>query len=205
MKKSYTTIAIMGGGLVKDKKSIWRTTNFDEGDDFGISGDRLRVFAAWYLYRENPAIRIIVLGGKGQLAKIHDAVPVSEAMRCEMLALGIPKEKITIETRSGSTYQQLQALKRIMEGAEWGKVSLISNRYHLPRISAMIVIDKELNQKYEAKTLLLEAAEDIVIRSEPHRWEAIIKKAYKSKAMKERIALEQKGVRQIQDGTYVFQ
>jgi len=55
MDKIEQAIYILGGGLKKEADGKWRTTNYDEpGDNFGISGDRLRVVAAGYLYKNNP-------------------------------------------------------------------------------------------------------------------------------------------------------
>src|SRR3989344_4629711 len=102
MEKKINAIVVLGGSLKKEN-NVWRTTNFNEGDNFGSLGDRLRVVSAHYLYQKNPDTIIIVLGGRGKLTGIQDSPPVSEVIKSELVAFGVPKEKIVIETKSGNT------------------------------------------------------------------------------------------------------
>jgi len=102
-----TAIVILGGGLKKDADGRWRTTNYDEsGDNFGVSGDRLRVVAANYLYKNNQEQLIIASGGKGQLKNIPGAPAVSEVLKRELIELGVPEEKI-IEENNCARYGRL--------------------------------------------------------------------------------------------------
>ncbi|MDD5431155.1 MAG: YdcF family protein [Candidatus Pacebacteria bacterium] len=188
------------------KNGKWRTTNFNEGDNFGVSGDRLRVIAAGFLYKEKPERLIIVSGGKGQLKGILPGkMTLASVIKDELAEIGVPAEKIIKEEKSGNTYQQLKVLLRISRKANFGKIMLISNRCHLPRIKAMIKFRKDLNglKKILGGKLKLVSAESVVVRKEP-KLKKIIKSAYASRAMKERMALERKGIRDIKAGTYSF-
>ncbi len=52
---------------------------------------------------------------------------------------------------------------------------------------------------------MLREAEAILIASDPEIWKAPIDATYQSTAMSERIAREERGMRQIRDGTYLFE
>ncbi|MFH0923775.1 MAG: YdcF family protein [Candidatus Falkowbacteria bacterium] len=193
-------IIIIGGGLVKEKGK-WRTTNFNEGDNFAVQGDRLRVAAADYIFKNNPEQILIALGGKGQYENIPNVPTVAEVIKRELVEIGVPVEKIIKEDQSGNTWQQLQELKKIIVGKKLENVIIISNEYHLPRIKAMVEKDLELNKMLDAAKIKLQSAEEIIIEHEPDQKKKI-ESVYKSKAMRERIALEQKGVIDIKKGRY---
>lgn len=200
MQKEKNVIAIIGGGLKKENGK-WRTTNFNEGDNFAVQGDRLRVVASSYFYKNNPDLLMIVLGGKGQYKDIPNAPTVASIIKKELVKLGVLAEKIIKEEQSGNTWQQLQELKNVIAEQELVDVIVISNEYHLPRIKAMIEKDIDLKKMYEDGKIKLQSAEEVVIKYEPEQKKEI-ERVYQSKAMQERIALEQKGVRDIKEGRY---
>jgi DNA-binding protein len=206
MEKNKEAIVILGGSLIKDNNK-WRTTNFNEGDNFGLSGDRLRVVAASYLYRKGANQLFIALGGKGQLKNIPKAVPVAKIIRQELIELDVPKGKIIIEVKSGNTYQQLRALQIIIKEKKLPNVVIISNKHHFPRLKAMIEYNPALlalKRMLYSSQINFKSAEEIVMKYQPKIFGKIISRAYKSRAMKERIKLEQRGVKQIKNGTYKF-
>lgn len=196
------TIVILGGSIVKDNNQ-WRTTNFSEKDNFGATGDRLRIIAAKYLYK-NSENQIIVLGGMGQLKGMVDAQPVSKIIKNELIELGLPKEKIIIEEKSSNTYEQLQELKSIVRAHNITKLEIISNKYHLPRVETLIKMDSDLLKMLNLDKIKLVSAEEICLEHDPKRWQEEINKAYESEAMQERIKLEEKGIKQLKEGTYNF-
>lgn len=195
-------IAIMGGGLIKEGGK-WRTTNFNEGDEHGALGDRLRVVAGAILHKNNPDLILIALGGKGQLEKNPDALPVSEVIKKELMELGVGERNIITENKSGASYQQLLNLKEIVDppagGNKFGNIKIISNKYHLPRIKAMMEI---IPPAGGLKNMELLAAEDVLLKYDSENWKDIIENAYNSAGMKDRIKLEEKGVRDIKEGMY---
>ncbi len=205
-KNFKAAIFIMGGGLVNES-GIWRTTNYDEGDNFGVSGDRAIVEATGLLYKEEPEVILILLGGKGQYKEIADAPYVSAVIKKELMELGVPAQNIIEETNSVNTFQQLKNLQEILRRNPFGKVSVISNRHSLPRIQAMIEYKDELEklkEVFDISRLTLVSAEEILLDRQPDIWRNIIEDVYTNEAMKKRIALEEQGVRQIKDGTYKF-
>ncbi len=195
---STSAVIILGGGLIKDDNG-WRTTNFSEGDNFGALGDRLRVEAANYLYRDNPETLIIASGGKGQLREITDAPNVSVVIKKELIELGVPAENIIEEFESDSTYQQLLKIKALRATMNLNNACVISNGYHLPRIQEMINASPELKELADLKLI---SAEEILLNHERKRWEKTIQEAYQSEAMKTRIEAENRGIADLREGKY---
>ncbi|MFA6551009.1 MAG: YdcF family protein [Patescibacteria group bacterium] len=198
MKKEI--VAVLGGCPIKDNNR-WRTTNFNEGDEAGVLGDRLRVEAAFVWYQKYK-VKILAIGGRGQLKNIPGSPAVAAVIKKELVDLGVPANFIKEEKKSGRTYSQLQALKKIIERCQLTKVTVISNRYHLPRIKAMLRQDNGLKSMLNKKKINLQSAEQILIAADKKKWKKIIDHAYLSDKMKLRIALERQGVRQIKAGTY---
>jgi len=207
--KKIRAIVILGGAMVKEGNK-WRTTNFNEGDNFGIQGDRLRVEAGRYLFKDNKKssdFLIVVSGGKGQLEAIPDAPTLAELLSQELMELGVDPKIILAEKQSANTYQQLKELAGLVSQNRFLKLEIISNEYHLPRIEAMIECApglENLKLMFSAGDLILESAEKIVLNHERPKWESIIKNAYQSEAMQARIHLEEQGVNQIRSGSYRF-
>src|SRR3990167_7826314 len=199
-KKQYkTAIFLMGGGLVNDA-GVWRTTNYDEGDKFGIIGDRAVVVAAGFLYQDEPEQLCVAAGGRGQDQDIKDAPPVSAVLKQELIKLGVLNEDIMEENNSGNTYQQLRELQNIWQAKNFTQAALISNQHGLARIEAMIEYKIELahfKDLLRVGRLKLLSAEEILLERAPAEWGGKIKRAYASEAMKKRIALEERGARQI--------
>ena len=202
--ESPDVVFVLGGGLMKEN-GAWRTTRFDEGDTHGALGDSLRVAAAAALFHKEPSARIIAIGGKGQYAKVPDAPPVSRVIKDELVSLGVPGGIIETEESSGTTWQQLRAVKRFIAGLPPTGLCIVSNRYHIPRVKAMAEADWELLRLLETGTLTLVSAEEVLLDHDRIAWEETINTAYKTDAMRRRIQLEEEGVRQIHEGTYHFE
>jgi len=194
-------IFILGGAL-NQVGGRWRTTGFQDGDEFGVTGDRLRVIAAEYLYQDNPDLKIIVSGGRGQYQGRSEMPTIAEVLKQELIERGVPSGNIILEDKSGNTWEQLQALKSLLAQKKINDVAIISNEYHLPRIKAMIEnLDLGLAQMLQENKIKLLAAEQVLVERKPE-WKKEIDEAYQLPGMAERIALEKKGVRDIQEGKY---
>lgn len=200
------TIVVLGGALVKDRCGHWRTTNYYEGDNFGICGSRLRVIAAGFLYKDNQRQSVIVSGGKGQLKDVLPGkITLASVIKEELVRIGIPAKNIIKEEKSGNTYQQLKELQKIIKTGVFKNIIIISNKYHLPRLRAMIKYAGDLRvlkKMFNLSKLKIKSAEEIAIKYKPKIWGGIIGRIYKSRELKERIKSEKQGAEQIKNGTY---
>lgn len=200
------TVAVFGGGMIRDEHGKWRTTRFEEtGDNFGVMGDYIRVLAAKEIYKKNQKVTIITIGSKGQFSHIPDAPALAKLLKQELIAYGIPENAVIEEKNGGNTYQQIIAIAELIKNSSFKKCGLISNRYHLPRIRAMIEHNETLKKSLNPDTIIYLCAEDILIELDhQNNWKEMLEKVYESKAMKERIALEDKGVKEIVEGRYRY-
>lgn len=205
MKNSrFDIYIIVLGGALKKTPTGWRTTNFQEnGDLFGVAGDRLRVLAAAELYKSlaSENVYIIASGGKGQLKHLNGPF-LSCVLKKELVEAGIPLRAIVEESKSNNTYEQLKESSKVLKKRNNKNAILISNKYHFPRIKAFIESDKNL--KNRLNKLQFKSAEEILIKANAKKWEQFLKKVYASHDMKIRIQSEQRGIKQIKNGTYDF-
>lgn len=196
-------IVVFSGGLIKDLSDQWRTTAYvDQGDKFGLDGHRLRLAAAALLWRDEPAAIIVVSGGRGQNQNVPDAPAASMVAKRELLALGVPSEKIFEENRSQNTYDQIVELRKIFSEHRPGTISVVSNDYHRPRIKAMIELADDLRRLFESGRIVLVGADSFLLERDPLNWREVIEKAQTSEAMKQRILLEEKGIADLKKGVY---
>lgn len=193
-------LIVLGGGLVKEPNGNWRTTNFNEaGDEYGELGDRLRVVAASYLAKDNPDLKLIVSGGKGQLTEIPGCPTLSVVLKKELIELGVIKENILEESTAYNTYRQLKNSLALVKKSGFHRAGMISNEYHLPRIAALL----EHIPRPDVGVELI-SAEKILLDRASGNWKQHIQEAYASEEMKKRVALEQKGIRDLREGKYKF-
>ncbi|WP_051624066.1 YdcF family protein [Clostridium akagii] len=85
------------------------------------------------VYKEGYGKYIIVSGGKGPGEDITEAM----AMKNFLLAKGIDKNKIIMEERSRNTMENLTFSKKVMESKGFKTAVVVSNKYHLKRVSLM--------------------------------------------------------------------
>jgi len=203
--------------MKKGSDGKWRTLmSLDEGDDFGASCDRLRVVAANYLYQDNPNLLIVASGGRGQFRDIPDSPPVAAIVKKELIEMGVPEKAILEEAGSNNTFEQLKEIKKLVAQEKFGKIGILSNEWHLPRIKAMVENFPELKDigvlcQITRSTRDISGilpvidflpAEDILLKYDREKWREIIDSIRASEEIKKRIGTEQKGVGDIKAGRY---
>ncbi|TSC60936.1 MAG: hypothetical protein G01um1014107_184 [Parcubacteria group bacterium Gr01-1014_107] len=199
-----TAIAVLGGGLVREGET-WKTINLGQGgDDFALSDDRWRVDAAFEIWRELPGSLIIASGGKGQLKDIPDAPTVSEVIKRELIELGVPGAVILEENRGGNTFEQLREVAVLALKNSFSDLRILSNEWHLPRVKAMLDFAPGLKETFSTLKPSLVSAEEVLLKSSPKHWQARILEARENPEMRKRVALEKRGVEEIQRGTYKY-
>ncbi|WP_101757484.1 YdcF family protein [Oceanicoccus sp. KOV_DT_Chl] len=94
-------------------------------DDFS-----LRLQHCWQLWQQHSA-EIYLLGGSRNAATITEA----QAGKNWLEKQGVPSSQITLEQRSKHSLENLWQLRALVTAEQ--KLVLVSNRYHLPRLSLM--------------------------------------------------------------------
>ena len=199
-KVQPNVVAVLAGS-VKKQGAKWVSTALTEGDDeYGAPGQSLRVEAAALLAHKYPHALLVPSGGRGY--ESHDMTQplLSEVMRDELLERGIRKQRIVLEKSSNSTFQQLEAIQKMLIDRTWKQVLIVTNRWHVPRVEAMLVT--RFSDMADAVKVV--AAEEILIENSPEKWKSAIDKAYRSEFLKRRITHEEEGIRRIRDGSYHY-
>ncbi|MEG2338666.1 MAG: YdcF family protein [Clostridium sp.] len=83
------------------------------------------------LYKKGYGSKIILSGGQGSGENISEA----EAMRRFFVKNNVSEKDLIIEDKSTSTYENLKYSKEFMEKEGIEKVVIVSNGYHLLRVS----------------------------------------------------------------------
>lgn len=204
--KTPDAVVVLAAGIKQDAKGSWVSTDLSFADDKrGAPGGKLRVLAGAALATHYSTAVIVTGGGKGYDARKNapDNRPLLAEILCnELIARGIPKERIVLERKSNTTYQELQELEKLAFRRRWGRIVVVTSRYHLDRVRAMI----EAKFTRFSQNAILEpvSAEDTLIANDRARWEALIEKEYASAYMRARRAREERSIEQIHSGVYQF-
>ncbi|MEK7121530.1 MAG: YdcF family protein [Patescibacteria group bacterium] len=193
MKQTKRTIVIFGGLMKKKSNGTWKTEDFNY----------LRVLAGYYLYQDmkkGKNVKLIVSGGRGIYDKIPNVPAVATVMKKELIQLGLSAKEILEKNKTASTYQELVWLTKLLN-KNTGKIIVISNNYHLPRIKVMVSVIPEL--KKLKKNLTLASAEKISMKYNKNLKNKIEKMARSSKMIKT-VLLEKEGIKALKSGQYKF-
>ncbi len=104
-----------------------------------LSGERLdalgaaRAAAAARCWHDGRAPVILATGGTVS----PGTIPEGEALRRELVGLGVQGESILVEVGSHSTLENLRAAHAIMRTRGWQRALVVSNRFHLRRASKL--------------------------------------------------------------------
>ena len=93
-----------------------------------------RIYGAYDYLEEHPEVIAIVSGGQGDDEPITEA----EAMREELIALGIGESRVWVEDKATSTWENLNFSLDLIEektGQRPEKLGVVSSEYHLFRAS----------------------------------------------------------------------
>lgn len=124
--KKYSAAILLGGVTMTDKQN--RTF-------FGSDADRFIQLTR--LYHSGRVDYVAVTGGSPSLLKKNR---IAEASRVypELLAQGIPPQRIVIETESKNTYENAVLVKRKLDSLRLPQpYLLVSSALHLPRAAAV--------------------------------------------------------------------
>jgi uncharacterized SAM-binding protein YcdF (DUF218 family) len=97
------------------------------------AGDRLLYGA--HLYRRGIAPRILVTGGRAELVQ-SARVSGAETMADILVEIGVPREKIRLESQSRNTYENAVETAAILRQSGLERIVLVTSATHMPRAVA---------------------------------------------------------------------
>jgi uncharacterized SAM-binding protein YcdF (DUF218 family) len=117
-------IVLLGGGSV---------TYFSRGEAINVlsGAGALRALEAARLYRlmDDP----LVFASGGMTADLGQFAPESEALRDALIKLGVPGERIVLETFSQDTHEQALHMIPLLEAQGVGRFVLVTSSSHMRR------------------------------------------------------------------------
>lgn len=105
----------------------------DDGETVSFSLEK-RLEASIKYFKKNPQAMIVVSGGQGSDENISEAL----AMEKYLISKGIPENKILMEDKSTSTYENFEFSKRVLDEyfKDDYKVAFTTNNYHIFRANS---------------------------------------------------------------------
>lgn len=97
----------------------------------GLNEAAERLTEAVALTRQFPEARLVFTGGSA--AVLTTELPESATMARLLEALGVPKERITLESRSRDTYENAVFTKQLVDPRPGQRWLLITSGWHMPR------------------------------------------------------------------------
>jgi uncharacterized SAM-binding protein YcdF (DUF218 family) len=91
-----------------------------------------RILEAARVYRILDRPTVILMGGNTSKTD-PNAGPESEAMAATITRLGVPSDRIVLESQSQTTREQALAMKRLFAGREREVFVLVTSPTHMPR------------------------------------------------------------------------
>lgn len=121
-------IVILGGGSV-----TYRARGGEINELSGASS--LRVLEGARLYSLLGDLPVIVSGGASELLGVP--TPESVPMMQELVDAGVPTSRIVLESRSGSTREQAEEVKRLLDARQIDRFVLVTSPIHMRRSLAV--------------------------------------------------------------------
>jgi len=126
MPEDIDAIVLLGGavnGRVSTTRGIVELTD---------SGDRLT--EAYRLAQLYPDVPLVVTGGGGQLVSTSE--PEATTMERFFVSLGLPRERLLLETASRNTAENAALTAETLGGSD-KRILLVTSAFHLPRSMAL--------------------------------------------------------------------
>ena len=198
MEQKVTIVVI--GAYPHYKDGVWQTSEVgDPGDHAGATFDRFRVLASVVLAAKYPEA-LLVLSGGTQDSKSPSCAAV---LKKELLELGVSEGRMILEERSQSVHQQLYEIGVLAERQRLGHLLVVTNEWHHSRLRAMIEHAPRLAMWAELSWEPIDA-EQVMLKTGNPQWTAMVAAERTHPKLVERIAMEERGVEQVIDGTYRY-
>jgi uncharacterized SAM-binding protein YcdF (DUF218 family) len=138
---SPDAIAVLAGGVKPNGDGTWSSTDLTADDDrYGAPGGKLRILAAAVLAERHPAA--VVVSGGAQGFESPDTATERPSLAAilgrELVAAGVPHDRLVLEDRSNSTFQELRVLAELAVARRWSAIVIVTSRWHVERVRVML-------------------------------------------------------------------
>lgn len=189
-------ITLTGGSVAEQDpqtgKMTYRSTTYADGDAFGALGGLARVQATARLARQFPRAFVVTTSRRDDEQPTHARVAADE-----LVALGVPLERIILEELSVNTKTQVEESLRIARKRGWERVFFMSNEYQLERVRAFV---ERLSERPMCE-IAYQSAEEILVKNDP-AFATEFARIKASEPYRRRLVSEARGLAAIRRGDY---
>ncbi len=201
----YDAVVVLGGGLMKVGDEF-KPTDYAHGDQFGMMGGDMRVFAAAALFKAGEADEFVFTTGKAphQVKMFGEDIPTEAFVYGKMFSelVGDDAEvEVIHEDRSTSSLTNITEVLTIVHGEGWKYIAILTNEYHAPRVKALYEAVLRVNPQVRCAIDFI-SAEEVLRHHEPGKYDSAIDAAYDSADGKKRLENEAKGLADVAAGKY---
>lgn len=134
---NLNAIIILSGGTISYRDSTgvvrWRSTRYEDHDAYGALGGVARVEAAALLAKKFSQAIIVATSQRLDDGPTH-AATIAE----ELVALGVPSERIIREEKSRNSREQIKESLKLATKRHWPRILFVTNEYQIPRMQAFL-------------------------------------------------------------------
>lgn len=123
--RKRTAVVVLGSGSWHARDWDGRSVTYPDPASANRELEAARVFKL-----VNP---VMVVSSGGNPYPDYPAVPVGEAMREHLIALGVPTDKILVETESKTTRDEAVVVERMLKAQAIDQVILVTSETHMRR------------------------------------------------------------------------
>ncbi len=205
-------IFLFSAGTVReigeDGLITYRSTKKNEGDAFGILWGEARVLATAELLMHFSKAIVVTTSFRAPNEPSH-----AEIIRDELKNISIDSNRIFLEEKSKDTLSQIGESLKLIVNKKWQKVAIVTNEYHIPRVTAMYEHFQDLVPQDEeavdtiitARSLGIEivfVAAESILPYHDKKFTAIIENVKKSQEYRKRLLNEKRGLEMVLSGEY---
>ncbi len=208
-------MVVPGASKYNKLKDRFEMGSFSDVDDSGVvAGGKDRVIAGVEVHGAYPESALVTMSQNS-----NPDIPTYSSIQKEALVrMGIPAEQIIEEDQSYRTVDGLKNTLFIAQEKGWKKLVYITSGYHVPRVKEFLMhlaefsADeneaarlREIDTALQTKALQIQViGSDEILPFRSGHYEAYLKIVEALPGYQERVKLEEKGVKDIQEGKYVF-
>lgn len=209
---------VLSGGIVADTRERtdnpgddgYKTLSYQDLDAHGlVTGGKARVVAAAEIAKLFPDLPLVTTSRYEADKPTHAAV-----MAQELEQRSVPSEQIIKEEQSVNTVTELTELVKMAVRNEWKRVEAITSDYHIARCAKMFealdtIVNYDDPEFFEALAKFRESgsrlafiAAEEVLEKVSSKYSQLFEQVRQTDAFKGRVAAEEKGIRDLQEGRY---
>jgi len=162
------------------------------GDTVGPTYGAFRVAAGAYVAEEYPEADLVASG----FTPSPDGPSIASVVKEQLIRFGVAPARIMLLDTPRNTYHELKELSVLMARG-YEEALIVTNEWHAPRVEAMVAYVPVPR----ARVL---PAEEVLLRHDAALWVSRVARMRADPRIAKRIALEKKGVEDINAGRYTW-